>query len=146
MRDKIVAFVRALRSLFAGGSIVFLFGCLIVLLILFVVKPGLRDSTEKAMAFYASLVPSAIGAIIGAYLLRSFKRTLDSAGSLSGAVSSWLAREPLLLAFLWVVAIIELTALSYVVPVYALRLELRVDDSGSVAARVASVAEYVSGL
>src|SRR5947209_7376306 len=119
-------FARGVASVVAACSIVCLFGGLLVLLVTLILDPQLLQRTENVTKFVAGLVPGGAAAAVAVRGLR--RRLRETHGNLSEALSGWLAGEPMLLAFVWVIVLVELGAFSYFVPVHAVRLEVTGDS------------------
>jgi len=117
---------KAAGTLLASASLVLLFACVLTLLILFVLDPGLRTSAEAVVKFLAAVIP---GAAVAGFVFRGLARRARQHGTFSRALSSWLAEEWLLQAFVWVFVVVEIVALSYFAPVYALRISVGGDTA-----------------
>lgn len=116
------AFFRATAGAIAGLSIVALAISCLVLIALMVLHPDLLTRFENVWKFLAGLVPG--GAVV-VFVTRRVKARLAQTGdNLSNALSGWLAGEWLILLLVWGFIAVEVTVLSYLAPVYALRIDV----------------------
>jgi hypothetical protein len=114
--------LRGLASGIAGASLLALAACLLVLAVLTLRTPELLTRIESLTKFLAGFVP---GTALLVWIQGRVRARMAAGGdNLSNALAGWLASEWLILLLVWVFVGVEIITLSYVAPVYAVRVEL----------------------
>ena len=91
------------------------FVSLVGLFIFFIARPGVFDSFKDVAVFLFEFL--FLGSLIS-YFVRRIKKNFKTYGSLSKALTNFVAQEPLIHAILWILILIQVIVFSYILPIH----------------------------
>lgn len=120
---RIISWIKAV---FVSVSVVLFLTCLLATIYYLVSDPSVVKNINTVITFLVELLG---GSAIVVTLTKRFKDQLQKAETVSKAITSFLSREPIVVAMLWIFIVIQTITFTYLFPVHSLIIEVKNDPT-----------------